>query len=239
MAQNQPAALYNGMVAALHSLPVKGVVWYQGESNSGKPQAYAALLKSMVNDWRLNWQNPSLPFLVVQLPGFMDYNYLPAESNWAQLRAAQATVLQMPGTGLVVALDLGEWNDIHPDNKKDVGERAAIAALGVAYKESIVYAGPIIEAAIRSGDSVILSFKHTGTGLITADGLTPQEFAVAGADKVFRWAHAKIEGDRVVVWHPTEKMPLQVRYGWADNPVNPNLRNREGLPAAPFSVEVQ
>lgn len=239
MAQNQPAALYNGMVAALHNLPVKGVVWYQGESNSAKPQSYAGLLKGMISDWRMNWQSPELPFIVVQLPGFMDYNYLPAESNWAQLRAAQATVLQMAKTGLVVALDLGEWNDIHPDNKKDVGERAALAALGVAYGEPIVYSGPVVSSAVRAGDSVVLRFDHIGSGLITNDGLPPQEFAIAGADKVFRWANARIEGNKVVLWHPDEKLPLLVRYGWADNPVNPNLANREGLPAAPFMVEVQ
>jgi sialate O-acetylesterase len=120
-----------------------------------------------------------------------------------------------------------------------VGERAALAALGVAYREPIVYSGPVVKSVVRVGDSVVLSFDHIGSGLITKDGLPPQEFALAGSDKVFRWANARIDGNKVVVWHPDEKLPMLVRYGWADNPVNPNLANREGLPAAPFTVEVQ
>lgn len=236
-AQNQPAALYNAMVAPAINYAIKGFCWYQGESNAGRPDEYLQLQIAQINDWRNKWKQGDLPFLYVQLPGFMDYNYLPSESNWAKLREAQLKALSAPNTAMVVAIDLGEWNDIHPDNKKDVGERLALAAFKLGYGENLVYSGPVCQSAEIEGNKISIRFSHTGSGLITKDGEAPAEFAIAGADKKFVWANARIENDKIIVWNESVKEPLYVRYAWADNPVNPNLYNREGLPASPFKSD--
>jgi sialate O-acetylesterase len=236
--QNQPAALYNAMVAPATKYAIKGFCWYQGESNAGRPDEYAALQMAQINDWRKKWNQGELPFLYVQLPGFMDYNYLPSESNWAKLREAQLKALGTPNTAMVVAIDLGEWNDIHPDNKKEVGERLALAAMRMSYGESIVFSGPLYEAVAVKENKITVQFSHVGSGLITIDGNVPGEFAIAGADKKFVWAQARIEGkNKVVLWNDAIKEPKFVRYAWADNPVNPNLYNKEGLPASPFRTD--
>lgn len=234
---NQPSSLYNAMVHPLINYAIKGVLWYQGESNTAKPERYEALLTSMINDWRSRWQKPALPVIFAQLPGFMEYNYLPSESNWARHREATLKTLKVPNTAMTVNIDLGEWNDIHPDNKKDVGERMALAAYKLAYGEDLVYSGPIYRSAKIEGNRILLSFDHTGSGLITSDGEAPAEFAIAGEDKKFRRARARIEDDRIVVWHDGVPEPKYVRYAWADNPVNPNVYNREGLPASPFRTD--
>ena len=191
----------------------------------------------MINDWRSKWGLGTLPFLYVQLPGFGEYNYLPSESNWAALRESQLKSLTVPNTAMVVAIDLGEWNDLHPDNKKDVGERLSLAALKLAYKEDITYSGPIYEKAIIEGKQIVISFTHIGSGLATSDSEVPSEFAIAGADKKFVWANTKIEGNKVIVWSDEIAEPKYVRYAWADTPVNPNLINKEGLPASPFRTD--
>jgi sialate O-acetylesterase len=236
-AQNQPAALYNAMLAPAINYTIKGFVWYQGETNTGRAEEYAKLQPALIADWRNKWQQGPLPFLYVQLPGFMDYNYLPSESQWAALRESQLKSLSTTNTGMVVAIDLGEWNDIHPDNKKTVGERLAIAAQKIAYDENIVYSGPTYQSSKIEGNKIILSFDHIGSGLITNDAEELSEFAIAGADKKFVWATAKIEGEKIVVWNTDIKDPMYVRYAWADNPVNPNLYNKEGLPASPFRTD--
>jgi sialate O-acetylesterase len=236
-AQNQPTALYNAMVAPEINYAIKGFCWYQGESNAGKPQEYADLQTALIKDWRTKWNQGDLPFLFVQLPGFMDYNYLPSESNWAMLRESQFKALSVPHTAMVVAIDLGEWNDIHPDNKKGVGDRLALAALKTAYGEEIVSSGPLFQSAAVEGDKMVIRFTHTGSGLVTNDGEALSEFAIAGSDKNFVWAQAKIENGKVVVWSDEVPAPLYVRYAWADNPVNPNLYNKEGLPASPFRTD--
>ncbi len=236
-AQNQPAALFNAMVAPATNYTIKGFVWYQGESNAGKAEEYAKLQPAQIMDWRNQWQLGELPFLFVQLPGFMDYNYLPSESSWAQLRESQMKSLSVNNTAMAVAIDLGEWNDIHPDNKKDVGERLALAAKKLAYGENIVYSGPIFESATVQGNQITISFRQTGGVLVTQDGKEPSEFAIAGADKKFVWANAKISGDKIIVQSEEVENPRYVRYAWADNPVNPNLYNKEGLPASPFRTD--
>jgi sialate O-acetylesterase len=213
---------------------IKGIAWYQGESNTGNPAAYSTLLPALIGDWRSKWNDRLLPFLFVQLPGYMDANYLPAESQWAALREAQLKTLSVPGTGMAVAIDLGEWNDIHPDHKKEVGERLALAAEHVAYKEDIVYSGPLYQSSVVAGNKIIISFTNTGSGLITNDGEAPRAFSIAGADKKFVWANAVIEGDKVVVSADQVPRPQYVRYAWADNPDAANLYNKEGLPASPF-----
>ena len=237
VAQNQPTALYNAMVAPLINYTIKGFVWYQGEANTNRAEEYAKLQPAMIADWRNKWKQTDAPFLYVQLPGFMDYNYLPSESNWAMLRESQLKSLSVSNTAMAVAIDLGEWNDIHPDNKKDVGERLALAAEKIAYGENIIYSGPIYQSSKVEGNKIIISFTNTGSGLITNDGEELGEFAIAGIDKKFVWAKAKIEGDKVIVWNDSVSDPMYVRYAWADNPVNPNLYNKEGLPASPFRTD--
>jgi sialate O-acetylesterase len=236
-AQNAPAALYNGMIAPLIHYAIKGFVWYQGEANSNNAAEYARLQPAMITDWRSKWKEGDIPFLYVQLPGFGDYNYLPAESGWAELREAQLQSLSVANTGMAVAIDLGEWNDLHPDRKKPVGDRLALAASKIAYGDDTVYSGPIFQSASFSEGKATISFAHAVGGLITIDGEEPQEFAIAGADKKFVWANAKIEGDKIIVSSDEIKDPKYVRYAWADDPVDPNLYNKEGLPASPFEAE--
>ena len=236
-AQNQPAALYNAMVAPVINYAIKGFCWYQGESNAARPHEYDKLLPALIHDWRNRWKQDTLPFLYVQLPGFMDYSYLPSESQWARLREAQLKALSVPNTAMVVAIDLGEWNDIHPDNKKDVGERLALAAIKTAYHENIVASGPLLQSARVEGHQVILNFINTGSGLISIDGEELSEFAIAGADKKFFWAKTKIMGNTVIAWSDEVLTPLYIRYAWADNPVSPNFYNKEGLPASPFRTD--
>jgi sialate O-acetylesterase len=238
-AQNQPTGLYNSMIAPLINYAIKGFIWYQGESNTGRAAEYAKLQPAMIADWRMKWNQPNAPFFFVQLPGFMEYNYLPSESQWAQLREAQLKSLSVPYTGMAVAIDLGEWNDIHPDRKKPVGDRLALAAEKIAYGENIVYSGPLYQSQQIDGNKIIISFTSIGSGLITNDGEDLSEFAIAGADKKFVWAKAKIEGDKVIVWNDAISNPMYVRYAWADDPVNPNLYNKEGLPASPFEAMIK
>ena len=237
VAQNQPTALFNAMVSPIINYTVKGILWYQGEANTRRAAEYSKLLPALIRDWRSQWNQPPLPFLYAQLPGFMEYNYLPSESQWAELREAQLKTLSVPNTAMAVAIDLGEWNDIHPDNKKDVGERLALAAMKLAYGENIVHSGPIYVSSTVDRNEVVIRFDNIGSGLITNDGEAPSEFAIAGVDKKFVWAKARIENDHVIVWNDALVEPKYVRYAWADNPVNPNLYNKEGLPASPFRTD--
>ena len=236
--QNQPAALFNGMVAPLIPYALKGVIWYQGESNAGRPEEYEALQVAQIADWRHHWGQPDLPFLYVQLPNFMDVDYMPSESNWALMREAQLKALSVPNTGMAVTIDLGEWNDIHPDRKKPVGDRLALAALKVAYgNDEVVASGPVYRSSSVEGGRVIIQFDHVGSGLVSNDGEPLKWFAIAGADKEFVWAEAKIEGDSVIVWSDQVGNPKYVRYAWMDNPLGANLYNQEGLPASPFRTD--
>ncbi|HEX8314322.1 MAG TPA: sialate O-acetylesterase, partial [Flavisolibacter sp.] len=237
-AQNSPAALYNAMLAPATAYSIKGFLWYQGETNAGNPKEYTALLPALIKDWRATWNQGETPFLYAQLPNFMDVQYLPSESSWAATREAQLKALSVAKTGMAVTIDLGEWNDVHPDRKKEVGERLAQAAMNVAYGEKkIVPSGPLYDSATIDGNKIMISFTHAGSGLIAADGEELSEFAIAGADKKFVWAKAKIEGDKVMVWNDGIAAPVYVRYAWADNPDNPNLYNKEGLPASPFRTD--
>jgi sialate O-acetylesterase len=235
-AQNQPTALYNAMVAPSINFAIKGFLWYQGETNSGKADEYVKLQPAQILDWRTKWNQGELPFLYVQLPNFMDANYLPSESQWAALRDAQLKSLSVPNTAMAVGIDVGEWNDIHPDNKKTVGERLALAAQKLVYHENITASGPLFQSATIEGNKIILSFTNVGSGLKTNDEEDLREFAVAGADKNFVWANAKIVGDKIEVSTTNITTPMYVRYAWADNP-NVNFYNKEGLPASPFKTD--
>jgi sialate O-acetylesterase len=234
-----PTALYNAMIAPFLPYSLKGIVWYQGETNVWKPEVYASLLPALAKDWRNKFKQPELPFLYVQLPGFQDRNFLPSESNMAVLRDGQLKSLQIPRSGMAVTLDLGEWNDIHPLTKKPIGERLALAARKIAYSENIVSSGPIYESNAIEGNRIRIRFRETGSGLAInktdEDELT--YFAIAGKDKKFVWAKAIIERNTVVVWSDEVAEPMYVRYGWADNPEGANLINVEGLPASPFRTD--
>jgi sialate O-acetylesterase len=236
-AQNQPTALYNAMIAPIKNQTIKGFLWYQGESNADRPKPYKKLLPALISDWRNQWKEGELPFFFVQLANFMDVNYLPEESNWAELREAQLQALAVPNTAMVVAIDLGEWNDIHPLNKKDVGERLALCARNLAYGEKdVVYMGPVFQSAQVEGNKIMVTFSHTGSGLISMDGEPLSRFEIAGADHKFVWASAKIVGTTVEVWNGKISDPKYVRYAWSDNPDGANLYNKEGLPASPFKT---
>ena len=240
IAQSSPTGLYNTMVAPVINYSIKGILWYQGETNAGRAAEYSKFLPALITDWRKKWGQKDLPFLYPQLPNFMEVNYSPEESNWAELRQSQLKTLSVPNTGMAVTIDLGEWNDIHPLDKKSVGERLALWSEHLAYNEkSMVYSGPLYDSAIKEGNKVSLKFTSIGSGLKTLDGTEPTYFAIAGADKKYRWAKAKIEGNRVVVWNEKISNPVYVRYAWSDNPQGANLSNNEGLPASPFEAIVK
>jgi len=233
----KPLGLFNAMLAPLLNYAIKGVIWYQGESNAERPIEYRDLFPAVIRDWRAKWNQGDFPFLFVQLPNFMEAKDQPSESNWALLREAQLRTLSLPRTGMAVAIDIGEWNDIHPLNKKDVGKRLALAAQKVAYADDkVVYFGPIYQSMKVDGDKIIIAFTNTGSGLV-ARGEELKTFAIAGSDKRFVWAKAKIENNRVVVWSEMVSNPVAVRYAWADNPEGANLYNAEGLPASPFRTD--
>lgn len=236
----KPTGLFNAMIAPLTNYPIKGIIWYQGESNTGNPSQYKALMQTLITDWRMRWKQKDLPFLFVQLANFMEPQAAPAESQWAQLRQAQLQTLETPHTGMVVAIDLGEWNDIHPLNKLDIGRRLALQAKHLAYGDNkIVHSGPRLQSVIKNGNKLVILFTNTGGGLTTNDKRDLKHFAIAGGDKKFLWADAKIEGDKVIVWSDKIKSPAYVRYAWADNPEGANLYNKAGLPASPFEAAVK
>ncbi|MCC3153142.1 sialate O-acetylesterase [Hymenobacter sp. BT770] len=238
--QYQPGGLFNGMIAPVLPYAIKGVLWYQGESNTGHSQDYQALITGLITDWRKHFQQPNLPFLYAQLPNFMAVKPEPSESDWAALRDAQRRLLAVPHTGMAVLIDAGEWNDIHPLDKQTPGHRLALAAQKVAYGDAkVVASGPLYQTMQVAGNKVTLSFASVGGGLVAKGGGPLKGFAVAGPDKKFVWAQARIEGKKVVVWNDQVPNPTVVRYAWADNPEGANLYNKEGLPASPFTTEPQ
>lgn len=237
--QSQPTVLFNGMIAPLIPYAMRGVLWYQGESNTNKPNEYRALFRSLINDWRSRWKQGNFPFLYVQLANFGLVDSQPAESKWAELREAQAKALSLPNTGMAVAQDLGLWNDIHPLNKQDVGKRLELAAERIAYQNhKIVYSGPVYRTKKIIGNKIILTFLNVGNGLVAKGTDTLRHFAIAGADGKFVWAIATIvDKDKVKVYSADVRSPVAVRYAWADNPGGANLYNSAGLPAAPFRTK--
>lgn len=233
-----PLGLYNSMIAPLLNYRIKGVIWYQGESNADRPAEYNKLFSTLINDWREKWNEGNFPFLFVQLSNFMNPRSEPSESNWALLRESQLKTLSVPNTGMVVTYDIGEWNDIHPLDKKDVGKRLFLAAEKVAYgNDNVVYSGPIYKSMKVEDNKIVLSFTNIGTGIIAKGNGELKYFSIAGADKHFDWAKAKIDGNKVVVWSDEISKPVAVRYAWADDPEDANLYNKEGLPASPFRTD--
>jgi len=234
----KPMGLYNAMIAPLLNYSIKGAIWYQGEANTWNPDEYAKLFPAMILDWRKNFGQGEFPFLFVQLPNFMEAKAQPSESNWAKAREAQLKTLSVSNTGMAVMIDKGEWNDIHPLDKLDVGKRLALTAQNLAYKDKkTVYSGPLYKSMKIKGNKIELTFSQTGSGLTTGNQKELKQFAVAGADHKFVWAKVVIKKNKIIVRSENIKSPVAVRYAWADNPEGANLYNKEGLPASPFRTD--
>jgi sialate O-acetylesterase len=230
--------LYNGMISPLTNYTITGVIWYQGEGNAGKPREYESLFPCLIKNWRENWQQGDFPFLYVQLANYMDPTEKPTASNWAMLRDAQRRTLSEANTGMAVAIDIGVAHDVHPMNKKDVGYRLALEAQRVAYGDKkIASAGPLFRSMKIKRDKIVLSFDLFGSSLKIRNGERLHYFAIAGADQKFVWAQAKIDDNKIIVWHPDIPDPVAVRYAWANNPEDANLVNSENLPASPFRTD--
>lgn len=229
------SGLYNAMISPLLKYTIKGAIWYQGESNTSRSIEQRALFPALIKNWRDKWNLGLFPFLFVQLPNFVERTDELPESDWALFREAQMKALSVPNTGMAVTIDIGEWNDIHPLDKKDVGARLALAAQKVAYGDNkVVYSGPIYDSMKIKGNKIILYFKDKGSGLIAKHNKALKCFEIAGPDKKFVLAKAEIKNNTVIVWNNKISNPVAARYAWADNPEGANFYNREGLPASPF-----
>lgn len=230
----EPSTLYNGMIAPLVPFAIRGTIWYQGEGNVGSPKMHETLFPALIRSWRDAW-GAEFPFLYVQLASHLVRKDAPVESYWAMLRESQRLALSVPKTAMAVAIDIGDPVDIHPKNKQEVGRRLALAAEATVYGKEVVYSGPMVSSMKREGARLRLAFDHVGGGLDFRENRAAG-FAVAGEDRKFVWAQARIEGKTVVVWSDSVAKPAMVQYGWADNP-DCTLINKEGLPASPFQLD--
>ncbi|WP_319502329.1 sialate O-acetylesterase [uncultured Draconibacterium sp.] len=234
-----PTLLFNGMINPIVPFGIKGVIWYQGESNASRAKQYQRVFPNLINDWRKQWNQGDFPFLFVQLANYMKPVQNPTDSEWAELREAQTKTLELPNTGMASAIDIGEADDIHPKNKQDVGKRLALNAFKVAYNKDIVYTGPTFESVEFKDGKAYITFSETGSGLAVKDKYGyVKAFSIAGADRQFYWAKAEvINKNTVVVYSYAVTNPVAVRFGWADNPDDLNLYNLELLPANPFRTD--
>jgi sialate O-acetylesterase len=234
-----PTLLFNAMINPIVPYGIKGVIWYQGESNAERAKQYQRVFPNMITDWRNHWQLGNFPFLWVQLANFKEAVEQPDESTWAELREAQTMTLKLPNTGMASAIDIGEADDIHPRNKQDVGRRLALNALKIAYGKDILCAGPTYSSMHVTGNKVTVKFDNTGSGLRVNNKYGYiNGFSLAGADGKFFWARGTILNNNTVILQSKEvSAPVAVRYGWADNPDDLNLYNSEGLPANPFRTD--
>jgi sialate O-acetylesterase len=231
-----PSVLYQGMLQPLAPLALTGMLWYQGEANSERAFQYRTLLPTMIADWRKSFGQGDLPFYIVSLPAFMHHQDQPAESNWAELREAQALTAQtVRNCGLAVTIDTGDPDNIHPADKKIVGERLALCALAQHYGIKIPYQGPTFKSLRRVGNALELHFNHADGGLV-AKGDKLGEFSIAGHDRKWYWADARIEGNSIVVSSRNVPEPVAARYAWQSFPTA-TLYNGAGLPAVPFRTD--
>ena len=234
--QGGSSQLYNAMIAPLAPFPIQGAIWYQGESNAGRSVHYQKLLPAMIKSWRDTFHNPQMPFLIVQIAPYDKERAYSPDSIWAEIREAQRHVANhVPKTALIVTLDVGDEQDIHPRKKEPVGARLALAARGVAYGEDLEYSGPTYEKSQVDGNEIRLKFEHYTGGLVAKDGAL-KGFTVAGEDQKFHPAKAEIDGNTIVVSSDEVAKPVAVRYAWLANPEG-NLWNKAGLPASPFRTD--
>jgi sialate O-acetylesterase len=233
------SSIYDGMIAPLIPFSIRGAFWYQGESNEARAQQYGWLLPTMIKAWRERWLEGDFPFGVIQLPNYRDPKPEPADEAWSHVREAQRrTAVTTRNTGLIVTIDIGEAHDIHPKNKLDVGKRMARWALADVYRHKLTRSGPSFRNAKIAGSKIVLTFADVGKGLKIRDGDKLDEFAIAGPDRKWHWAQARIiSNNRIEVWSDSELRPLAVRYAFNNNPKHPNLTNETGLPAAPFRTD--
>lgn len=234
--QYKPVGLYNGMIYPLRNYAIQGVLWYQGESNSGQPEDYYELFRTVISDWRSIFSCGEFPFLYVQLTNYCPWRMEPENSGWARIREEQRRALSIANTGMAVIHDVGEYNDLHPQDKKTVGERLALWARKLVHGEDLVCSGPIYDHMEVEEDKIRLHFTHTGSGF-RIKGKELKTFTICGEDGKYQNAKAYIDGDTVIVFCEEIKNPVNVRYGWSDNPEEANLYNREGLPASTFTTE--
>jgi sialate O-acetylesterase len=233
----RPANIYNGVLKPTIGYGIRGAIWYQGETNAGRAYQYRELFPLMISSWRQEWGIGDFPFYWVQLADFRGEKSDPSESDWAELREAQTMTMRLPNTGEAVIIDLGEDQDIHPRNKQDVAKRLARWALARDYGVNVPYHSPQYKSMEKSDGKIVLTFDFATSGLKTFDVRQVRGFAIAGEDKKFVWAEAKIVGpDRIEVWSDAVKEPVAVRYAWADNPVC-NVYSQNGLPLTPFRTD--
>jgi sialate O-acetylesterase len=232
----RPCLVYNAMIHPIVPFAIKGVIWYQGESNRESSNVYDKLFQTLITSWRSEWKQGDFPFYYVQLPAYGKID--PNNARWVLIRQAQLKTLDaVPNTGMAVTIDVGEPNDIHPKNKKPVGHRLALWALAKTYGvKDIIYSGPLYNSMKIESDKIKISFKYAKSGLKTPNNEPLKGFTIAGEDGIFVDANAKIEGSNVVVWSEQIKKPKNVRYGWADWIIC-NLYNNADLPASPFTTE--
>jgi sialate O-acetylesterase len=234
--QHLPAMLNNAMVQPLVPYGLRGAVWYQGENNVERAEQYRSLLPALIRDWRLAWGQGAFPFGIVQLAAHHRPAAEPGPSAWAELREAQTLAAQATGIGLVTTIDVGDEFDIHPRDKRTVGERLAAWARATVHGQEVAWSGPRFAGAEFTAGSARVRFVGQQGALATRDGKPPTAFAIAGRDRSFVWAQARIDGDGVVLTHPDVTTPLAVRYAWSDHPLV-NLVDAAGLPALPFRTD--
>jgi sialate O-acetylesterase len=234
-----PTLLFNGMINPIIPYGIQGAIWYQGEANASRAKQYQRIFPSLIKDWRNQWSQDNFPFLYVSLANFQQPQEEPGESTWAELREAQTMALDLPNTGMALAIDIGEADDIHPKNKQDVGWRLALDALAIAYDLNVVNSGPMYQSVEFRDGKAYVTFSEIGSGLKVKDKYGYLKgFTLAGADKKFHWAKAELfDENTIMVYSDEVKNPIAVRYGWADNPDDVNLYNQQGLPANPFRTD--
>ena len=230
----EPASIFNSMIFPLIPYTINGFLWYQGEHNWNFPYRYREQLITFINDMRIRWKQAYLPFYFVQIPNIGKIPVQPVEDFWSVLRESQAMALNLPQTGMVVTIDVGD-GDVHPKDKKTIGERLALLAEKKIYKKDVIYCGPVLEKFEIKNDSIELTFNTNGKGLtFRTDSL--KGFAIADESKQFKWATSKIIANKVLLLSPGVSHPVAVRYGWGENPIC-TLCNTEGLPASPFRTD--
>jgi sialate O-acetylesterase len=230
-----PTVLFNAMIYPLTRLNIKGILWYQGESNVDEPKKYEKYFKALITDWRRRFSDENIPFLFAELANYNDENDVTNE-QWARLREAQEKSLELENTGMVCSIDLGESDDIHPQNKQDIGIRLALLAKKMIYNRDVLSTGPKYLSHQIKNNSIVVDWSMSGKSLVTNDNLTPREFIIASNNKKFYKANTVIDNNKTVLTSKEVTNPIAVRYAWSNNPFC-NLTDESGLPALPFRTD--